>query len=168
MSTTHGYSKTAIFRVYRNMLARCTRPSCPTWDCYGGRGIKICDRWLYGENGKHPFLCFLEDMGEPPPGKSLDRKNNDGNYEPGNCRWATHKQQMHNMRRDGLRVKTKSSRTGTGVRGIYKTKHNSFRAMVGKTYVGSFKTLKAAIAARQEASIKLGYRILPAKEELNL
>lgn len=78
------------------MKARCTNPNNPRWEDYGGRGIKLCDRWL------HSFEAFLADMGERPPGMSLDRyPDNDGNYEPGNCRWATLKEQRAN-RRDSI------------------------------------------------------------------
>ena len=72
-----------------NMHARCYDTGRADYHRYGGRGITICERW-------HLFVNFRDDMGEPPPGKSLDRINNDGNYCPENCRWATHSEQMLN------------------------------------------------------------------------
>ncbi len=87
------------YRSWAAMKTRCTNPNAKDAKSYIGRGIKICDRWLYGENGKHPFYCFLEDMGKRSPGTTLDRyPNNDGDYEPGNCRWATNSQQGKNKR----------------------------------------------------------------------
>jgi hypothetical protein len=73
------------------MKTRCNNPNIEGYKNYGGRGIKVCERWETFEN-------FLTDMGERPIGMSLDRINNDGNYEPGNCRWATRKQQSLNSR----------------------------------------------------------------------
>lgn len=74
------------------MRKRCLDRNGKDWPRYGGRGIGICARWEIYEN-------FLADMGERPAGRSLDRKDNDGNYEPGNCRWATAREQRANRSR---------------------------------------------------------------------
>lgn len=82
--------------VWRGMRDRCTNPKSTSWDNYGGRGITICKRW------NESFEAFLADMGERPDGLSIDRIDNDGNYEPGNCRWATQKEQARNTRSNVL------------------------------------------------------------------
>lgn len=87
------------YRAWKSMIRRCNDPSRDNYHRYGGRGISVCDRWRAGENGLSGFDCFMADMGERPAGKSLDRINNDGNYEPSNCRWATQSQQNLNSRR---------------------------------------------------------------------
>lgn len=89
-----------LYETWRGMIARTTNPKHKDWSSYGGRGIKVCDRWRYGENGKSGYKCFLEDVGSrPSPQHSLDRyPNPDGNYKPGNVRWATSEQQAHNRR----------------------------------------------------------------------
>ena len=78
------------------MLGRCTNPMYPSYDRYGGKGITVCDRWRYGENGTTGWLCFFEDMGPKPTGYSIDRIDNSLGYFPDNCRWATKQQQMEN------------------------------------------------------------------------
>ena len=73
------------------MLQRCENPNHKKYVYYGNRGISVCERWHKSKN-------FLEDMGSRPPGLTLERRNNDGNYEPENCYWATHKEQRKNRR----------------------------------------------------------------------
>lgn len=79
-------------RSWKDMRRRCGDPRHKSYHNYGGRGIRVCDRW-------RKFAEFFEDMGDRLPGMSLDRINNDGDYEPGNCRWATAFEQVHNSRR---------------------------------------------------------------------
>jgi hypothetical protein len=81
--------------IWRAMVTRCYNKNCKAYKRYGGRGIKVCERWLEPYN--KGFWNFVEDMGERPEGCSLDRINNDYGYCPENCRWATLKEQHRNM-----------------------------------------------------------------------
>jgi len=92
---THGQSKTPTYRSWCNMKERCHNTKNSEYKNYGSRGITVCKRWLKFEN-------FLEDMGLCPRGLTLDRINNDGNYEPSNCRWTTRKEQSYNRRTNRL------------------------------------------------------------------
>ncbi|HEX8838523.1 MAG TPA: hypothetical protein VF748_16390 [Candidatus Acidoferrum sp.] len=90
-STTHGMTGTPEFKTWDSMLQRCTNPNHHAWSRYGGRGIKVCKRWLH-------FKSFYADMGAKPNGLTLERINNDGDYKPSNCKWATMKEQAANKR----------------------------------------------------------------------
>lgn len=95
-----GVSRHPLYRIYQDMIARCTNSNHQRWDSYGGRGIDVCAAW------REDFWQFVKDIGPRPPGVgptgralwSMDRINNDGNYEPGNMRWANYSQQSRNRR----------------------------------------------------------------------
>lgn len=103
--TKHGHAPkgriSPEFRAWGHMKERCYSPKHVSYPNYGARGIQVCDRWLHGADGKSGFECFFADMGrKPSPSLSVDRADNNGDYEPGNCRWATDKQQQRNTRRN--------------------------------------------------------------------
>jgi hypothetical protein len=98
---THGMSGTAEYRIYKGMVNRCHLPTAHAFDRYGGRGIKVCDRWRFGEGHASGFECFLKDMGRRPSMRhSLERKDNDGNYHPTNVKWGTDAEQANNSGRN--------------------------------------------------------------------
>lgn len=90
---THGLSKSRTYKSWRMLKERCNNPKTKGYEYYGGRGIRVCDRWL------NSFENFYNDMGIRPLGKTIDRINVNGNYEPSNCRWATPSEQTLNQRK---------------------------------------------------------------------
>ena len=90
---THGMKGTAEYRAWLAIKTRCHNPNFPWYRYYGGRGIRVCDQW------KNNFVQFYNDMGlRPSNNHSIERLNNEGHYEPSNCKWATKKEQCNNKR----------------------------------------------------------------------
>lgn len=94
---SHGMSHTPTHNTWVMMQQRCGNPRHEHFRYYGGRGIRVCDEWL----GPGGFARFLAEVGERPPGRTIDRIDNGGNYEPGNVRWATQSEQSSNQRKRG-------------------------------------------------------------------
>lgn len=130
------------YTSWMNMIKRCSSPVHRSYPSYGGRGVKVCHRWV----GADGFSHFVEDMGVRPSGCSLDRIDVNGNYEPSNCRWATTLQQVLNRR---------MNRNNTsGIRGVsFVASSGKRRAFSKRAYayvsLGYFDTKEAAVAARR-------------------
>lgn len=139
---THGLTGTVEYVAWQHMIRRCIDKGLKNYSEYGGRGIKVCDRWM----GVDGFSNFIEDMGNRPGRAfSLDRIDNDGDYTPENCRWATRLIQNINQRAH--------FDSTSGVKGVHYIKsQKAWRAVLGlngaKIYLGQFRNMEDAVKAR--------------------
>ena len=142
----HGMCGTPEYRAWGGMIQRCTNPKDRTFKNYGGRDIQVCDRW-------RKFTNFFSDMGLRPEGLSIDRINNNGNYEKSNCRWATWIEQNNNKRpRKIPKVYKVRKDSKTGIAGICwrkrRQKYEVNKRVRGKRiYLGLFTNLNEAVNA---------------------
>ncbi len=136
--TGHVTSQHPLYSIYNNMKGRCYDELNVNYNNYGGRGIVVCDKWLWS------FESFAVDMGNRPSmNYSLDRIDNDGNYEPSNCKWSTLKEQANNKR---VYITSK-----TGYSGIRLTASGTYQVRTmgeGRTLLGCFLTLDEALIAQ--------------------
>lgn len=129
-SITHGQAQTRIYRIWNNMKQRCQNPNIPQYKQYGARGIRVCEEWQQFE----PFFQWATANGYTEH-LSIDRINNDGDYAPDNCRWATSKEQAHNTRRslhvtigdESKTVEQLAAESGLNPKTIYKRYSNGER-----------------------------------------
>lgn len=150
VTTTHGWNGTKTYKTWEGMWARCRNPKSTTWKHYGGRGVKVCDRWL-------DFANFVQDMGERPKGMTLDRIDHNGDYEPSNCRWATMAAQARNKR---ILVPSESGVIGVDRSGNIKKPWRARVSYLGKEiFHKTFGTIEEASAARERAEAELVERL---------
>ena len=143
-----GGSYHKLYSRFQSILQRCYNENQINYHEYGGRGIKVCDRWNPSEGGS--FQNFLNDMGECPEGMTIDRVDVNGDYCPENCKWETGSVQHFNTRKHKT---NKSGRTG-----VSKTRSGKFSAYItidSKTVgLGTFNTFEEAVTAREQAEIE--------------
>jgi len=143
MQNQSGMSTSSEYRAWFSLIQRCTKPEHKQYKNYGGRGITVCERWLYS------LKNFYEDMGECPTGKQIDREDNDGNYEPQNCRWVTPHEQSLNRR-----MPTNNTSGFIGVNRYYDKWMAGIKYKYKRYHIGIYLTKKLAVMARNEYIIK--------------
>ena len=140
---THNKSKTVEYKAWRNMHSRCYNVNYTNFKHWGGRGITVCDRW----KGRGNFENFLEDIGErPSPKHTLDRVDNNGNYEPSNCKWVSYSQQLINRR-----VKPNNSSGLVGV--SWHKGGKKWEAQFRGEYLGLYRTKQEAHSIYKAAKV---------------
>lgn len=170
------YDYPSEYNAYRNAIGRCTRENHHAWDRYGGRGITVCEEWLERNVG---FWRFFDHIGpKPSPELSLDRIDNDGNYEPGNVRWATGSEQQQNKRPLSDKRRSQLSQTMTKRHSerrndllevgrlrkcgetlplyVRLTKNGKYEVRVRGVYRGRFETVEGAREAAIEEARRQG------------
>ena len=147
MGYTYGKKRGSIrkhplYASFWNMLKRCENPKYEFFEHYGGRGIKVCERW----NGENGFRYFIEDMGERPKEYQLDRIDVNGNYEPSNCRWANKYIQMGNTRKNNVCPGVSWHKQ--------RGRHRARIKVKGKEIsLGLYNTFEEAVEARKKAEV---------------
>jgi AP2 domain len=138
----HGMYGTPTYNSWQNMIQRCTNPKATGYKRWGGKGIKVCDRWRYS------FENFYADMGERPEGKTIHRIELDGDYEPGNCKWATTQEQNRQQRLH--KTNTSSYRGVHYDRGAWVTQISVDNRQM---YLGRYETKEEAARTYNQAAL---------------
>lgn len=157
VSTTHGLSKTRAYSSYTGMMQRCYDESFKDYKYYGGKGIKVCERWL--EPLGQGVTNFYLDMGERPMNKTLDRVDSNKNYTPENCIWSDLSQQAYNQ---GVSVANKSGRVGVSC-----NSDGTYTAAIGykgkSIHLINTRDKELAIFCREEAEVHYYGSVKPSK-----
>lgn len=145
--TSHRRWNTPEYRIWQQMIQRCHNPKRPQYRYWGGRGIVVCDLW------RHSFVQFFADVGLRPSAQhTLDRIDNDGNYEPGNVRWATLSQQSGNRRRPRKGSNANGRPNTSSFKGVSYKRHLKTKPWVARLYVNGRDRCLGCFATEQEAA----------------
>ncbi len=147
----HGMSKSPEYGSWSHMKSRCNNKNNPRYEDYGGRGISVCDDW------NKDFISFFSFMGnKPSPSHSIDRVDNDGNYCPENCRWATEREQADNKRPKSFMDRPMVNNKSTGAVGVWHDKSRGrYMVRLNGKYLGQSFNLAEAVEMRKMAELEL-------------